>query len=348
MSDEDLIGYLFDLLDPTERAAIAARAEADPELAARLEHLRTAFAPMLAVADAERDDPPEPPPGLAVRTVARVAAHVAEHEPRQPEPRATETAIAALLREVGADSPSELEFGSGTRAKVPAPTPRTAPPVTDGPDLRTGFGFRLRIDVLVAACIAFVGFGLVLSGIAKAQYQSRLLACQNNLRLLYNGLSGYADADPQGRYPQVGTAEYPTADTFAGSLADRGYLPVDFKPGCPAGPDCPAYAYTLGFRGPNDQIYGLRRPDANSDPAEENDLMPIAGDLPSAAAAPAPGPVSPHAACMNVLFVGGNVRTTRSPNIGPGGDDIYRNVFGQVAAGANRSDAVLGGTGDRP
>jgi hypothetical protein len=76
--------------------------------------------------------------------------------------------------------------------------------------------------------------------------------------------------------------------------------------------------------------------------------MPIAADLPSASAAPLAGPVSPHAACMNVLFVGGNVRTTKSPNVGPRGDDIYRNVYGNVAAGANRADAVLGGAGATP
>jgi hypothetical protein len=206
----------------------------------------------------------------------------------------------------------------------------------------------LRADLLVAACIAFVGFGLVLSGVAKARYQSQTVACQNSLRTLYSGLSGYADADPQARYPQVGTAECPTADTFSASLVERGYLPVDYKPGCPAATDCPAYTYTLGFRGSNNQVFGLRRPDANSVPTEESDLMPIAADLPSADAAPTVGPISPHAACMNVLFVGGNVRSTKSPNVGPRGDDIYRNVFGQVAAGANSTDAVLGGTGDRP
>ena len=58
--------------------------------------------------------------------------------------------------------------------------------------------------------------------------------------------------------------------------------------------------------------------------------------------------MSPHGRTMNVLFVGGNVRPTTSPHIGPHGDDIYRNVFGYVAAGANRADAVLGRTGDKP
>lgn len=357
MSDEDLIGYLFDLLDPDDRARVEARVQSDPEVAARLEHVRASSAPLLAVMEVERAEPPEPPPGLAVRAIAKVAAHVAEHEPREPEPVTSETELAALLSDSNPDF--EIEFGSGTRAKAPKPAPATTPataepapparkaaPPTDGPEYRSGV--RLRADLLVAACIAFVGFGLVMSGVAKARYRSQLAACQNGLRELHGGVSKYADNDPQGRYPQIGTPDYPTADTFTTTLTDRGYLPADYKPGCPATADCPAYTYTLGFRSPTGQLTGLRRPDSNANPADENDLMPIAADLPTASAAPRPGPFSPHAACMNVLFVGGNVRTTTSANVGPRGDDIYRNVYGDVAAGANRSDAVLGGTGAHP
>jgi hypothetical protein len=76
--------------------------------------------------------------------------------------------------------------------------------------------------------------------------------------------------------------------------------------------------------------------------------MPISSDLPTASAAPTAGPVSPHAGCMNVLFVGGNVRLTTSPLIGPNGDDIYRNIYNCVGAGGHRTDAVLGRPGDRP
>jgi prepilin-type processing-associated H-X9-DG protein len=348
MSDEDLIGYLFDLLDPIDRAAVAARVEVDPEVAARLERLRTEAAPLLAVAEVEREEPLKAPPGLAVRTIGAVAQYIAEHEPRRPEPSATESAVAAFLRDYS-DEPPEIDivFGPGTRAPFATDhTPRPAPPATDGPDPRAGG--RFRADLLVAASIAFVGIGLLMSGIAKARHDNRMIACQNSLRTLHNGLAGYADSDAQGRYPQVGTPAIPTADAFTASLVDLGYLPAGYKPGCPAAPDCPAYAYTLGFRGTNDEIIGLRRPNATSDSPTENDLMPISADLPAASAAPGGGPVSPHGRSMNVLFVGGNVRPTTSPLVGPGGDDIYRNVYGHVAAGIHRTDAVLGRTGDKP
>lgn len=347
MSDEDLIGYVFDLLDPTERAAVAERLEADPEVAERLERLRNEAAPLLAVAEAEREEPPKPRPGLAVRTVARLAQHVVEHEPRQPEPSATESAIAAFLRDYSDEPPEiDLVFGPGTRAPQFATdhATRPAPPVTDGPEHRPGM--RFRADLLVAASIAFVGLGLLMSGIAKARHESRMVACQNSLRTLHNGLAGYADHS-QGRFPQVGTPTIPTADAFASSLIEFGHLPAGYKPGCPAAADCPAYTYTLGFRD-GDNLIGLRRPNATSEPADENDLMPIAADLPASGAAPGAGPVSPHGRSMNVLFVGGNVRVTTSPLVGPGGDDIYRNAFGRVAAGVSRTDAVLGRTGDKP
>jgi hypothetical protein len=51
---------------------------------------------------------------------------------------------------------------------------------------------------------------------------------------------------------------------------------------------------------------------------------------------------------MNVLFAGGNVRVTTSAFIGPDGDHIFQNVFGNVGAGASRADVVLGRPGDRP
>jgi prepilin-type processing-associated H-X9-DG protein len=348
MSDEELIGYLFDLLDPGDRAAVAARLEADPELAARLDRLRADAAPMLSVMEAEREESPEPPPGLALRAIEAVARHVVATEPRPAGDDTGEAAVAAFLRE-HAEPPRELEFDTGTRARgspsAPRRQPRPAPP-PDGPEFRSGG--RLRADLLVAASIAFVGLALVVSGVAKARHDARVVACQNSMRTLYDGLSGYADTDPQRRYPQIGTPAHPTAETFAASLSDLGYLPAGYAPGCPAVPERPAYAYTLGFRGPDGQLLGLRRPTDGSAAEGEGALMPIAADYPSGSAAPADGPLSPHGRGMNVLFVGGNVRLTTSPHVGPRGDDIYRNFFGNVAAGASPADAVLGRAGDRP
>ena len=310
-------------------------------MVARLDALRVAAAPVLATAEAEREDPPEPRSGLALRAIAKVAQYVVEHEPRAPEPDRSEPTVAAFLREFTSDGPTDFE--PGTRANVPGAPPRAAPPVSDGPDPQPGR--RFRPDLIVAAGIAFLAFGLISSGIAKARQQQRVYACQNSLRTLHTGLAGYADAK-EGRYPQIETAS--TAGTFATELTDQGHLPAGYRPGCPASANYVAYTYTLGFRDlPSGELLGLRRPDAAA-PVSEHDLMPISADFPTTSASPGVGPVSSHAARMNVLFVGGNVRLTTSPFVGPGGDDIYRNLYGAVGAGANRTDAVLGRPGDRP
>jgi hypothetical protein len=315
MTDEDLIGYALDLLDPAERASVAARLTADPAAAARLDRVRAAVAPL----GADRGDP-DPPPGLAVRAVGRLAAYLVEHEPRTP--------LAA-----------------------PAPARRMPPPV-DGPEVRT-YGGRLRFDVVVSAGIAFLAFGLVVSGVTRSRYHGQLSACQNNLRVLHRGLTGYSELH-HGQFPQVGREELPTAGTFVAALSDAGQFPPGFRPTCPAAakpdPGLPVaaavgYTYTLGYRGPTGELVGLCRSDV---PADENDLIPISADYPAAPFAPSAGPVSPHGAVMSVLYVGGQVRTTTSPLVGPGGDDIYCNRDGRVAAGVDRADAVLGRPPDRP
>jgi hypothetical protein len=170
-----------------------------------------------------------------------------------------------------------------------------------------------------------------------------LLSCQANLQTLYVALTGYADTH-DGRYPQISANS--TADSFAETLADAGQLPAGCRIGCPA--DLPsqtqnsvAYTYSLGFVTPAGGLVGLRR--------GEFDLMPISADFPTETATPtAAGPLCAHSPVMNVLFVGGNVRSTTSPLIGPNGDDIYRNLNGQVAAGVGQADVVLGRPGDQP
>ena len=329
MIDEDLIGYLLDALDPDDRAAVEARLRANPDAAVRLEQLRVALAPL----EADRE-PPAPQPGLALRTLALVAEHIATHEPSRAEP--------AVARPVRAE-PAPV---AATRLAVPAPPRPLRPPPREEPELPT-IGGRLRLDLLVAGCIALVAGGLVFSAIGKVRTQNQMVACQNTLRTLNTGLTGYADTHG-GRYPQVGIATNPTADTFAQALTDSGQVPANFRPCCPlamADTRNPVgYTYTLGYRTPEGGLLGISRADGS----RESDLMPISADFPTAAAAPAAGPTCPHGRVMNVLFVGGNVRTTTSALIGPNADDIFRNWGGDVAAGKTPMDVVLGRPGDKP
>jgi len=71
MTDADYIGYALDLLEPTEREAVAAHLAAHPEAAALIERIRSAVAPLAA------DREIAFPAGLANRTIARLAEELA-------------------------------------------------------------------------------------------------------------------------------------------------------------------------------------------------------------------------------------------------------------------------------
>lgn len=321
MTDEDLIGYALDLDDPDERVAAAAYLAAHPAAADRLARVRAALAPLAA----DRDDP-VPPPGLAVRTVARLAAHVVEHGAAAPAPPPPP-----------AGGPDTLDH---LLAEIAGPKAPRAP--AERADARAVGGW-FRLDWVVAAGITLVATGLGLSFVGKFRHQAGLMACQNNMRTLYQGVSGYADAHA-GRLPEVGDEAYPTAGSFVTALADAGQCPPGFHPQCPAAPGpavvAPAaavgYTYPLGHRAPGGEVVGLRRTWG-----AENDLMPVSADLPADTG-------SPHRLGQNVLYLGGNVRYATSPAVGLNGDDIYRNRDGRVAAGVDRTDTVLGRWADRP
>lgn len=330
MNDEDLTGYLLDALDPDERAAVEEYVRANADAAVRLEELRLAFVPL----EVDREFP-APPSGLALRTLSRVAAHLAEHEPCREEPSSLEAIALAFADEAVEEEP----------LAVPAPHPLRAPP-REEPEL-TAVGGRLRFDIVIAGGIALFACGLVFSAIGKVRAHNQMIACQNTLRTAHVGLTGYADTHG-GRYPQVGVGPNATAETFARALTDSGHIPAGVRLGCPTVMTTPTtpvgYTYTLGYRTPGG-LLGLSRGNGLSG---DSALVPISADFPTPSAAPTAGPTSGHSQAMNVLFVGGHVQVTTSAFIGPNGDDIFRNLRGEVRAGKDRRDIVLGRPGDRP
>jgi prepilin-type processing-associated H-X9-DG protein len=315
--DDLLLGYVLDALDPAETAAVEAHLRAHPKDEAKVEKLRRVLAPLAADRGGY-----DPPPGLAAATLARLAEQLVAAEADRPRPR---------VRSALADVPLLA---------------------------------RRRIEAVVAAAIAFLTVGIVLAGLQKVRRDTQVAACQNNLRVLYAGLTQYAD-DHGGQYPQVGAADAPTAGAFVVVLVEAGRYPDGLRLVCPAAPAVPpevdgfrpdplappgpavvervGYAYTLGYRGPNGELLGLRRGDALTD-----DHTPLAADLPAKRVAPPGGPVSPHGRGQNVLYADGHVQFWTVATVGPGGDDIYRNADGLVRAGRHRFDAALGRATDEP
>ncbi len=200
---------------------------------------------------------------------------------------------------------------------------------------RPVFTSRPRIDLIVAACLAFVFVGLLLPGIQKYRSRAQTAACQQNLHELHTALAGYSDTH-DGRFPQTGGPGVPTAGAFVAELTRSGQYPATGKPFCPAEePQATdvGYAYSLGYHGRFGELVGPRLPD----PEANTDLLPISADLPASAT---------HGG-WNVLAAGGSVRFTKSPKLG-GGDDIFANDAGLPKAGLHRNDVSLGRPFDMP
>jgi hypothetical protein len=273
---------------------------------------------------------------------------IAEHLAAHPEDAATVARIRALVAPLAADDvtiPANLAERTLARLDAEFAEPVRFPN-TDQPETRL-LGGRFRFDLIIAAGIAFLAFGLTFSFVNRVRQANDLTACQNNLRTLHDGLTGYADVNG-GRFPQVGTPSYPTAGSFVQALRDAGQCPPGFHANCPAAvvpePAGVTYAYALGHRTANNTVLGEWR----SNGMGENDLIPISADYPAPDAAPGGGPFSGHRTGHNVLYVGGQVRFATTATVGIDGDDIFRNQRGEVAAGLTRTDAALGRAADVP
>src|SRR5262245_49917436 len=81
--NKDLIGYLLHTLDPATHQQVEAELQSNPEARRQLERARQALEPLELL----RDDA-EPPPGLVIDTLARVAEHRARPLPQAPRERA--------------------------------------------------------------------------------------------------------------------------------------------------------------------------------------------------------------------------------------------------------------------
>lgn len=316
MTDDVLLDYVLNQLDPSDRAAVDAHLAARPDDLVRVARLRTALKPL----DADRDGF-DPPPGLAVAAVARAAEYAVAHRLITPVPDKT--------------------------VELPTPVARRAP--SDLDPVFPGWGWR-RFDLLVAASIGFLAFGLVIAGVGKLRREREVLACQNQLRELHASLVGYADTHG-GRYPQVGTDRVPTAGAFVAELNRAGQYPA-VTASCPVAvaeptddptrdPDVTrvGYTYTLGYVGPRG-IVGVKRDDPY---ARTADWVPISADLP-----PTQSAAGPHGRGQNVLYAGGSVRYTTTTAAGWNGDDIYLNDAGLHRAGLHEFDASLGRPRDYP
>lgn len=297
--DEHIVDFAMNQLTPKARLEVERRAATEPAYAARLHAVTTLLAPL----DLDREDD-TPPPGLALSGIERTAQHLIAN---------------------GLYSPDRGIMGFEA----------TAFPNARYRESRWLPLLRGYANAGAVAAMVLLSIGLAVTAIQRSRQAYQQAVCQDNLRELHAGLTGYS-ATHDGRFPQVGTPGLPTAGDYYTELARSGQPLADSARHCPLAatdrsPASVGYAYSLGFRDPLGRLQGLRRPET------AEDLTPIAADLPD----------SRHSG-WNVLRVGGNVTFTRTTLLAARGDELFRNDAGLPAAGLHMSDISLGRPFDVP
>lgn len=318
---ELLIRYLLGELNADERRDVQSRLQSSPELQRELAQLRECFA-------AHQDEDfmaAGPPRGLAERTAERVA---------------------------GCDDASELA----------AERPEVEFSATSDPPAGI-LGWNLA-DLTVAGGVMLAVSMLLFPALRNSRDGTRRVVCQNNLGQLLQLGARYADTN-HGVFPEVGQNE--NAGIFVARLISHGTaIPEELAVLliCPASPIAdkirsgavvlqlpraaaiqamsagqlaqvtamasPAYAYRFGY------FVGHKYQYLHD---ERQSLSPVFCD--------SPGDESDHTMSRNhgskivqVAFADGSVKSLTSSKL-PGGDDLYHNDFGMVAAGTSQQDAVL-------
>jgi hypothetical protein len=324
--NENLVGYLLKALDAETQQHVEAHLRTDAEASRRLELLRQALEPLAA--DAE---PPEPPPGLWVRTLARVGEARAHDLPRAP-------------------------------STLPLRRPASTRPRWRRPDV-------LAAAVILLALLALLPPGVYRTQLSrnKLNCQNNLRALHQALTGycdLHDNNFPKIEATPPLHFagsfvPQLNEAGVllPDASVTCNSSGSRlaGRMTRrDLEELLQRDPDAferlvretaGGYAYTLGYRDAEGNLRGLRR-----EPGM--DLIPILADRPPFVRLPSPSEWanSPNhgGTGQNVLHIGGDVRYCTDRCVGPNGDDIYLNQKHRVAAGVDANDTVLGASAAQP
>jgi hypothetical protein len=307
--DENLIGYLLNALDEPERREVEVYLRTNPEAPARLEVLRRALTPLAGDAT-----PQEPPSGLYLRTLARVA-----------------------------------EVRARPLPKAPPPSPRSAGPWR-GPrraDLLAAAVLLIFLGALTGPLL--VKYWQLHSRQAcmdnLRQYGKMLQLYSTNHdgqlpKVAEEGPHTYAAAFvPMLREVHCGGNQPPLACDAGGRVgmvpsvldveqARNGSDPNLFRDR--ARQLAGNYAYSLGYR-ENGTLHGLSVRDCNQPVMADHRPLPELGTN-----SPNHGGLG-----QNVLYVDGAVRFLTSPAIGSQDDDIYLNRRGKIAAGLDCEDSVL-------
>jgi hypothetical protein len=317
--EENFVGYLLGALDPDTHRQVEAYLRERPESRHRLDLLRQALEPLQA--DAEEI---EPPPGLAVRTLACVAEYCCRDLPRAPAPpRGGEFSPRRWWRRADVLVAASLLLCAAL----------LVPPVLS----------HLRSQYQVTACQQ----NLEKFGVALRTYSDNHGGAFPNVAEFKRfGVAGMAVPllrDTGAVDPADVNVCCPANGDPAGcpwTLQDLMALPgEEFDRIAPRLAGC--YAYTLGYRDAGNHVCGY---------TQKFGRVPLMADRPPfrADVPRDDGSNSPNhgGKGQNVLLSDGSVQFFTGRTFG--GDDIFLNRHRRVAAGEDPDDFVLAVSEARP
>lgn len=324
ISDEDLLGYTLGALDPDDQEQIELLVRELDGLSARVEEIRRTLQPLDGLAP-----PAKPRTGLARRTCECIAAVPIE----QPH----------------AQSATELPD-------------RRRHWFTERRELPGGRGHTSVMDFVIVAVVLMLLAAIILPAVNHSRFESRVLACQDNMREV--GMSLLAFANQQGgkhlTIPE--DDKLGIAGIFAPTLKETGFVDQDslfLCAGNSAGKDIHRviptreqlrkadgsslarlqrmaggdFAFNIG-----QQVDGQYAATRN----ESRSWYVVLADNPSRDLAGRAS--SNHGGYgQNAFFEDGHIEFLASPVVD--GDSIYENDWGLVAPGAHANDCVVAPSG---
>lgn len=313
--DDLFLEYLLGSLDAVTAARVQTYLDANSAARERLALLERALAPLDTDADTS-----EPPPGLVIRTLSRVAEYHALL-PAAPAPPRNQVGAPPrrFLRRIDWLVAAVLLLLVGGLA-----FPFLAEQWRDYQRVACNNNLRQFWHALASYADGRDGDFPKLEPAGARSYAGIFVPILQDSGVLQN----VTVCCPS--QPQLPTQRYTVAE-----LEElRRTRPDEF--GRVAGQLAGHYAYCLGYTH-GDRLEGLRR--------DSGDLLPVIADRSTAAG----GNSENHAgAGQNVLFLGGNARWCVQPTVGVGLDNIYVNRFNHVGAGVGITDSVLGKSDARP
>ncbi|WP_425618215.1 hypothetical protein NA78x_001916 [Anatilimnocola sp. NA78] len=352
LTHEQLLGYLLGALECKECEEVEQALAQSPELTAEFEKIRRSLNTMGLLEQPEYEDPP-----------LCLASRTCEYVEQQAESYGADT---LLLKAVSAKT---LAATAAVETNSESPTPRTKVKLSPVSRSEAGFTSFRRLDLMVAAAIVLVASALSFPALYTSRFQANVAMCQNQLRQLGIALHEYSGLQPDGSFPYVApSGPRSVAGIYAPTLVSSNLIADNESLFCPGQGTPPAekriiptlaqvdaapevilaglqkkmggdYGYNMGYS-QNDEVLpprNSRRPNYALMGDAPHDLQPGRGSKNHAGRG------------QNMLYEDGRVNFIKLANQQDSAiDDPFHNRLGQVAAGTDINDAVLGASQDHP